>query len=177
LRFYEELNRFLPRADRKKNLGAVLPHRTSVGNAIRRLGVPLDEVDLILVNGEPAGFDRPLGGGDRVSVYPEFERLDVGPLTRLPGRPLRRPRFIASEPDLASLAARLQEMGYDVRFDPSLSVEELTGATRHDRRILLTSAPDLPAGAERAVQVPASGDAGTQTGWVLEALDLSSRGR
>lgn len=42
--------------------------------------MPHTEVDLILVNGVSVGFDYRLQAGDRVSVYPVFESLDVGPV-------------------------------------------------------------------------------------------------
>jgi hypothetical protein len=66
-------------------------------------GVPHTEVDLILVNGRSVGFDHRLEDGDRVSVYPVFEALDVTPVVRLRPRPLREPRFVLDE--LALLAA------------------------------------------------------------------------
>ena len=50
---------------------------------IEALGVPHTEVELVFVNGETAGFERALGDGDRVAVYPEFELLDVTPLLRV----------------------------------------------------------------------------------------------
>jgi hypothetical protein len=49
---------------------------------IESLGVPHTEVELLLVNGESVGFDRLLGDGDRVAVYPKFEALDIAPLLR-----------------------------------------------------------------------------------------------
>ncbi len=66
----------------------------AVRDTIQALGVPHSAVDLILVNGESVGFDHRLHGGERVAVYPEFERLDVAPLQRPRPRPLRRTRFI-----------------------------------------------------------------------------------
>jgi hypothetical protein len=178
LRFYEELNRFLPPADRKKDLSMDVPDRTSAAEAIRRLGVPLAEVDLLLVNGEPAGFDRRLAPDDRVTAYPEFERLDVGPLTLLAGRPLRRPCFVTSEPDLEPLVERLREKGWDVRFDPSLTEEALVEITRRDRRILLSSKPHLLSRgrADRGVLVGKRGGAGTLARHLFQALDLPAQG-
>ena len=64
---------------------------------IEALGVPHTEVELILVNGESADFNRLLQDGDRVAVYPRFEAMDVTPLLRvrdasLARNPLRRRR-------------------------------------------------------------------------------------
>ena len=172
-RFYEELNRHLPKAPRKADREMQVPSGTRVEHALRGLGVPLAEVDLVLVNGEPEGWDRVLFEGDRVSVYPEFERLDVGGVRRLPGRPLRRPRF-AADRDLGALARCLQGLGWDVRFDPSLMPAELLAVCRREKRILLTRDARLLAreGVERGIRVRVSGTAEAQAFEVLRALDL-----
>ena len=54
------------------------------------------EVELILVNGVSVGFSHPVRDGDRISVYPKFEALDVSPLLRIRERPLRTPSRAAS---------------------------------------------------------------------------------
>jgi hypothetical protein len=91
-RFYEELNDYLPPRKRKRAFAVTFTGSPEVGELIAAHGVPPEEVDLILVDGESCGFDRQLAGGERVAVYPIFERFDVSSLTRLPGRPLD-PRF------------------------------------------------------------------------------------
>jgi len=68
LRFYEELNDFLPRERRKIPFTVSFPETRPVKDLIESLGVPHTEVDLILVNGESAEFDRPVRDGDRISV-------------------------------------------------------------------------------------------------------------
>ena len=52
------------------------------------MGVPSDEVDLVLVNGESVPFDHIIGEGDRISIYPIFESLDISSVTRLRDKPL-----------------------------------------------------------------------------------------
>ena len=47
------------------------------------LGIPPAQVDLILVNGEPADFSRIVQANERVSIYPEFCSLDISPMGRL----------------------------------------------------------------------------------------------
>jgi len=94
LRFYEELNDFLSRDRRKKEFGRILPETTTVKDLIEGCGVPHTEVGLILLNWEPVDFDRHVADGDRVSVYPVFESLDISNVTRLQERPLRDPRFL-----------------------------------------------------------------------------------
>src|SRR5262245_808301 len=95
LRFYEHLNDYLPFEQRKRTITREIAGTPSVKDAIESLGVPHTEIDLILVDGRSVRFDRRLRGGERVAVYPEFERFDITPLHRLRPRPLRRPRFVA----------------------------------------------------------------------------------
>lgn len=87
-RFYEELNDHLPPRLRKRSFDVDLVGTPKVGELCAALGVPLAEIDLLLVDGESSRFDDRLSGGERVAVYPVFERLDITPLVRLPGRPL-----------------------------------------------------------------------------------------
>jgi hypothetical protein len=91
-RFYEELNDHLPPGRRKRTFTVTFRGEPAAGELIAALGVPLAEVDLLLVDGDSAGFERRLAGGERVAVYPIFERFDIAPLARLPGRPLLRDR-------------------------------------------------------------------------------------
>jgi hypothetical protein len=87
-RFYEELNDYLPEKARKRELCFDLKEPTTVGEAIAALGIPSGEVDLILVNGESVGFEHRLRDGDRVSVYPIFERFDISGVTQVREKPL-----------------------------------------------------------------------------------------
>lgn len=82
-RLYEELNDYLPEDRRKQTFRLSLKHPMSVKDAICSLGVPPDEVDLVLVNGESVPFSHIIRNGDRISVYPIFESLDVSQVTRL----------------------------------------------------------------------------------------------
>ena len=106
-RFYAELNDHLPPAQRYRAIDREFPIPTSVKDAIESMGVPHTEVDLILINGESADFTRLLQNGDRVSVYPVFESLDITPVLRVRPEPLREPRFIV-DPPLSRLAAYLR---------------------------------------------------------------------
>jgi sulfur carrier protein ThiS len=87
-RFYEELNDYLPEKARKKELRSDLNKPTPVGKAIAALGIPSGEVDLVLVNGESVGLGHRLRDGDRVSVYPIFERFDISGVTKVREKPL-----------------------------------------------------------------------------------------
>ncbi|SMF43434.1 MoaD/ThiS family protein [Desulfovibrio gilichinskyi] len=42
----------------------------TVGDVLQRVGIPLDEVKIIFVNGVSSGLGVTLAGGDRVGVFP-----------------------------------------------------------------------------------------------------------
>lgn len=137
IRFYEELNDFLPEEERKKDMEGEFEEGDTVGEAIAAYGIPISVVDLILVGGSPAGLDYRLGDGCRVSVYPVFERFDVEGVTLVREKPLRDPAFIA-DTGLEELASRMEEEGMDVHSDPALSFEELIHISNRERRVILT---------------------------------------
>jgi hypothetical protein len=56
IRFYEELNDFLPEAKRKSENEETFAEGATVKSLIESLGVPHTEVDLVLVNGESEDF-------------------------------------------------------------------------------------------------------------------------
>jgi uncharacterized protein with PIN domain len=99
--------------------------------------VPHTEVDLILVNGASVDFSHLLRDGDRVSVYPVFESIDISPVLRLRPKPLREIRFLA-DTHLGRLAAYLRLMGFDTLYGHHLDDRELARLASEERRILLT---------------------------------------
>ncbi len=66
-----------------------------VSEAITSIGVPLSEVDLILVNSESVELRHKLKQGDYVSVYPVFESFDISSLISYRNEALRKTSFIA----------------------------------------------------------------------------------
>jgi hypothetical protein len=136
-RFYEELNDFLPPDRRYASFEYSVAGTRSVKDAIEALGVPHTEVDLILVDGRSVGFDRVLRGGERVAVYPLFERLDVAPLQHLRPRPLREPRFVL-DTHLGKLARHLRLAGFDCLYRNDYRDSEIITAALADHRIILT---------------------------------------
>lgn len=115
LRFYEELNDFLPEAWRKTTFAYPLGRSTSIKDLIESLGVPHPEVDLVLVNGESVDFSYRVREGDRISVYPVFESLDIGSVQRLRPIPLREPRFVVDN-HLGKLTRYLRLLGFDTLY-------------------------------------------------------------
>jgi len=136
-RFYAELNDFLPPEDRQRDVVRTFRDTPSVKDQIEACGVPHTEVEVVLVNGESVGFDRRLADGDRVSVYPLFEALDVTPLVRLRARPLREPRFVL-DVHLGTLARRLRLLGFDVLWERDADDDRLLALSLAEGRILLS---------------------------------------
>lgn len=141
-RFYEELNDFLPPARRRADFASPCAEGATTKHMIEALGVPHTEVELILVNGESVGLDHPLADGDRVAVYPRFEALDVTPLLRLRGHPLRDPRFIA-DAHLGGLARLLRLAGFDTLYDNHRHDAEIVALALAEGRIILSRDREL----------------------------------
>ena len=137
VRIYAELNDFLPRDRRGRDFPCVLNGGPSIKHVVESLGIPHTEVEVLLVNGESVGFDRNLSDGDRVSVYPVFESMDVKPLLRLRPEPLREPRFVL-DVHLGKLALFLRLLGFDAAFPGDVHDDELARISVEEGRILLT---------------------------------------
>jgi uncharacterized protein with PIN domain len=136
-RFYEELNDFLPDARRKVDFEHDFTGHPTVKDLVEALGVPHPEIDLILVNGCSVDFTHPVHDGDRVSVYPMFESLDISPSSRLRPAPLRTPRFVL-DVHLGRLARYLRMLGFDTLYRNEAEDAELATCARDEQRILLT---------------------------------------
>lgn len=137
LRFYQELNDFLPSPMRGRSFEKTFTPGQSVKHLIENLGVPHTEVEIILVNGQSVDLNRQLQQDDRIGVYPMFESLDVTPLLRLRPEPLRTPRFIA-DAHLGKLARHLRLLGFDTLFFNQAGDRDLVALSAGERRILLT---------------------------------------
>lgn len=88
-RFYEELNDYLPETMQKKEFSYPFGKLTPVKELIESIGVPPEEVDLILVNGTSVDFSYLMKDNDRLSVYPIFESFDISGMTKVRDKPLR----------------------------------------------------------------------------------------
>ena len=137
LRFYEELNDFLPNEKRKVCFEHKYIDRTSVKDVIESLGVPHTEVDLILVSGKSVGFDYLINVGDDISVYPVFESLDITKIQCLRPKPLRTPKFIA-DVHLGKLTRYLRMMGFDVLYKNNFDDDEIVNLSLTEKRAILT---------------------------------------
>jgi hypothetical protein len=173
LRFYEELNDCLPAENRKRAFAVDFEQGATVADLLGRIPVPVEKVDLILCNGVSVGLSQALQDGDRVSVYPVFESLDIAALVRLREKPLRVPRFLAG-PSLPGLARLLSARGFDARVEDA-EPPGLCRIAEEEGRILLIEG-NLPPGAvlpSRICRVVSS-EADEQLDEVLARLDLAT---
>ena len=142
LRFYEELNDFLPQKRRKVEFSHSISDKISVKNVIESLGIPHTEVDLILVNHTSVDFSYIVRPNDRISVYPMFESFDITPVTRLRSKPLRGNRFVL-DVHLGKLAVYLRFAGFDTLYRNDYRDEELAFLSAKEHRILLSRDREL----------------------------------
>jgi hypothetical protein len=136
-RFYEELNDFLPAARRKVSFMQPFYGTPAVRDVIQAIGVPHTAIDLVLVDGQSVKFGYRLQGGERIAVYPVFERLDISPLVRLRPAPLRQPRFVL-DVHLGKLARDLRMLGFDSLYRSDWGDAAIIDCSLAEGRIILT---------------------------------------
>ena len=141
-RFYEELNDFLP-AEKQKNIFAhFFKERASIKDMIEALGIPHTEVDLILVNGESEDFNYVVQDKDRISVYPAFESLDIGKVSKVRPVPLREIKFVL-DMHLGKLARLLRMFGFDTLYQKEYSPERILSVSLSEKRIIISKSRKL----------------------------------
>jgi len=136
-RFYEELNDFLPPCRRKVLLPYSFTGKQQVKDAIESFGIPHVEVDLILVNGKSVDFSYIIKDGDRISVYPVFESIDISKVTHLREKPLREIKFVL-DVHLGKLARYLRLCGFDTLYEKDYTDDEIITISSLQKRIILT---------------------------------------
>ena len=140
LRFYAELQDCLPGAGNGHGPGGfdhAFSGQVSVKDMVESLGVPHTEVDLILANGDSVDFGYRVRDGDRISLYPRFQSIDVGPSLQVRPRPLPALRFVL-DVHLGKLASFLRLSGFDSLYRRDFDDEVLVRLSNAERRILLT---------------------------------------
>ncbi len=136
-RFYGELNAFLPPERRGRSFAVDCNGRVAVKHQIEALGAPHTEVDLILADGDPVGFDHILVDGQRVAVYPSFRSLELTGIPPLRS-PLERPARFILDVHLGQLASYLRLLGCDTRYAIDLEDAALAKIAHDEGRVLVT---------------------------------------
>ncbi len=135
VRLYGDLNWFVP--ERASTAVVRFDVPGAVKDAVESLGVPHTEVDLVLLDGEPVGWEARLHPGARVAVYPWFGHLDVAGISPVHVPAPDPVRFVA-DVHLARLARYLRLVGCDVLHDPGSSPHEIADLSVAEQRIVLT---------------------------------------
>jgi uncharacterized protein with PIN domain len=137
LRFYGELNDLLASSRRGKTFKRSLPKPTTVKDLIESCGIPHTQVDLIIVNGKPTGFDHLIQTDEQVSIYPFFHNIDIPESVRLQPKLMQNPTFIA-DVNLGKLAKLLRMAGFDTTYRNNADDNELIHEMVEEQRVLLT---------------------------------------
>jgi uncharacterized protein with PIN domain len=114
----------------------------SVKDAIESLGVPHPEIDLILLNGNPAPFDASARDGDRIAAFPRFYTIDISSTQHVRARPLVAIRF-ALDNHLGKLAKRLRLVGLDTACPATADDDALAATAAREARVVLTRDREL----------------------------------
>jgi uncharacterized protein len=172
VRCYEELNEYLPPGRRKLRFEQAVAQGATVAGLLEMLGIPAQEVDLVLVDDESVGLGHRLYDGARVSVYPVFESFDIAPLARVGREPRRRLRFVA-DVHLGRLAGCLRMAGFDTLYRSDYTHGELVALASRVGRVLLTCDRALAGNRDLTrVYLVRAARAREQLAEVLERFDL-----
>jgi uncharacterized protein with PIN domain len=136
LRFYADLNGFLPPERRGAPLTVDVPETATIKDVVEAQGVPHTEVDLLLAGDAPVDFAYRGRDGERIAVFPPFRRLD------LDASALRPPyageaRFVL-DTHLGALATTLRLLGFDALYRNDAADPDLAAVAAAEGRILLT---------------------------------------
>jgi len=112
-----------------------LTEKTSIKDVIESCGVPHSEVDLILVDEQPVGFNQTLANEAKVKVFPVENRDTDHTAKRL--QTTGTSRFVA-DGHLGRLTRNLRLLGFDVTYDPTADDRQLLEVMVRENRVLLT---------------------------------------
>ncbi len=130
--FHGDLFWFVRRSLRQPFIEKQLAEKTSVKDVIESIGVPHPEMDLILINGAPAGFNAQVEHDCTVEIFGIPAPAGYVPLQR---RGVAR--FVA-DGHLGKLARDLRLLGFDVAYDRAADDRRLLDVMAREERALLT---------------------------------------
>ena len=142
IRFYEEFNDYLPLTKRKITQRINLPDNQTVKDIIESQGIPVNKVDLIIVNSESVNLNYIIKNNDHISVYPVFESFNISPINKLHEKPLRKTKFILDS-HLEDLTKYLRLLGFDCKYKTNYSEDEIIKISNNEKRIILTLDSEL----------------------------------
>jgi uncharacterized protein len=136
-RFYAQLNDFLPPDRQQIAFTHCFKESAAVKDMIEALGVPHPEVDLILCHGQTIDFSYLVQSGDRISVYPRFEAIEIQSVSRVRPPALAEHKFVL-DIHLGKLATHLRLLGFDALYRNDYDDAEIAACAQQEQRIVLT---------------------------------------
>jgi uncharacterized protein with PIN domain len=135
LRFHGDLNVFLGSKTGDAVIERQLAEKTSIKDIIESCGIPHPEVDLILVDEEPVGFNRTLANDAKVDVFTVENRGTD--FTEEGLQTVGITRFVA-DGHLGGLTRNLRLLGFDVAYRQNAEDRQLLEVMARENRALLT---------------------------------------
>lgn len=137
IRLYGSLNDFIPHNLRQRSLICYFKGNPNIKDTIESVGVPHPEIQLILFNGEPVTFNKPMEQDARISVYPFFHNIDVSYVQLVNPKPYDELKFML-DVHLGKLAKYLRFAGFDCLLIPFLDDHGIVSEGTRDNRIILS---------------------------------------
>ena len=170
LRFHGDLNVFRRSRAGDAVIERRLAEKTSIKDIIESCGVPHPEVDVILVDEQPVGFDYTLVNDAKVEVFPVENRDTNRTEKRL--QTISITRFVA-DGHLGGLTRNLRLFGFDVAYPKNADDRQLLEVMARENRALLTRDRRLLMhGVVQHGYCPRSQNADEQTIEVIRRFDL-----
>ena len=135
LNFHGDLPFFVRPKQGARQVVRQLREKTSVKDAIEACGVPHPEIDLILVDNQPADFSFPLQADAKIDVHPVTAPADLFPAARLQRR---QPNRFLADGHLGKLTRDLRLLGLDVAYSRAAVDPQLVARAVAEERVLLT---------------------------------------
>jgi len=142
VRCYAELNDLLPLNWRFATFPLSLPPNAFVQDLAHTIGIPIDRIDLVLVNNQPVYLTYSLKENDRIAIYPVFENFDITSLTKVRDIPLRQPKFIL-DVHLGKLAHQLRLFGFDTLYQNNWTKDSILAIAGKEHRVLVSKSRSL----------------------------------
>jgi uncharacterized protein len=135
LRFHGDLNVFLGSKTGHELIERRLAEKTSIKDVVESCGVPHPEIDLILVDEQPVGFDHTVANDAKAEVFPVESRGTFRTEKRLQAIDITR--FVA-DGHLGRLSRNLRLLGFDVAYSQNADDRQLLEVMVRENRALLT---------------------------------------
>jgi uncharacterized protein with PIN domain len=133
-RFHGELNDFLPGSASAYSVDHEFELPRGVRDMIQAMGIPHVEVGSIEVNDSPVDFGHTIRDGDRIEVYPRFDRPARREMLHSPSVP----HDFVIDVHLGKLARYLRLLGFDSIHRPDFDDHTLVALSQEQARTVLT---------------------------------------